>query len=370
MRRDHDRGVERSTLLAITAMVLFSGAVGPVQVPVQAQPPNPANPITLRPGTIIDPARGVAYVMSEKGGIARIDLANGQEVWHSTVAARPLGLGPAGQRLIGQAEAAPTPNHLSVVALNAGNGNAITKSDGARLAAAHPLPPSVRPAVTSTVHGEFNAAARFTDDHAVVTWHYVPRPRRGLPPGVEQKLQPRRPGAGAGKAAKAASPPANLQGGGFQLNLTSGDVSPMAASAPGAPGAPGPGEPAAASWRPVEVPEAERVPQVPGHQFYTEDKRFIMSHGETPPDENGQYTLVVYDGATKKSVGEFKSFHAVLPCYVADAHAIFQTSGAKLRSGGSLSEQPPMLAAVDLKTGQQLWSYPLRDTTYRGPYPP
>jgi hypothetical protein len=120
----------------------------------------------------------------------------------------------------------------------------------------------------------------------------------------------------------------------------------------------------------MEVPEAERVPAVPGHQFYTEDRKFIVSHGETPPDTNGQYTLVVYDRTTKKPVGEFKSFHAMVACYVTDSRVVLQTSGAKLRSAGSLSDQPPMLKAVDLRTGQELWSYPLRDTAYRGPYPP
>src|SRR5689334_6004794 len=67
-----------------------------------AQGPTPVSFYHMQPGTILDPVRNVIYVMSEKGGVAKIDIATGREVWHSRDAGKPLALGPAGGRVLSQ----------------------------------------------------------------------------------------------------------------------------------------------------------------------------------------------------------------------------------------------------------------------------
>src|SRR4051812_37136675 len=74
----------------------------------EAQGPTPVSYYHMQPGTILDPVRNVIYVMSDKGGVAKIDIATGCEVWHSRDAGKPLALGPAGGRLLSQMH--PTPN--------------------------------------------------------------------------------------------------------------------------------------------------------------------------------------------------------------------------------------------------------------------
>jgi hypothetical protein len=360
MRASDDR--RRQVLVLILSagalLLLSAGRAG-------AQGPNAVNSFPLYPGTIVDPARNVAYLMSDKGGIAKVDLATGHELWHSKDAAKPLVLGPAGQRLIGHVQPAPNANHLAVAVLNTADGRVFEKPDGSKMQTAIPLPPGVRPSIAETPSGQFSTVARFEDGKALVTWRSTGRPRRGVPPGVEEKLQPRAKGS-TPEVPKAAQPA--TKSGAVLMDLTSGGVSPVNPAEGAVPGiAPAP-EAAGTKWRAMEVTGDDRIPDFQGPQFYSADKRHVLVRSAPGPDANGLYKFLVYDRGTKQRVGQFSSHQAVMPFFVAGPLVVYQSTPAKLPSGSGVREQPAMIQAVDAN-GKEIWHYTIRDV-HRESSPP
>ena len=82
----------------------------------------------------------------------------------------------------------------------------------------------------------------------------------------------------------------------------------------------------------------------------------------------------ITERATGKPIGEFEYNAAYTPFYVRDGVIYFQSVATEQGSGMTSemgSETTPFsFRAVDLKSGNLLWSRPVRDTSYRGPLPP
>ena len=62
----------------------------------------PVNSFELRPGVVVSLDKNEAYVMKPEGGIAAVGLAQGNELWRSPEAAKPLTV--SGDLLVSQAE--------------------------------------------------------------------------------------------------------------------------------------------------------------------------------------------------------------------------------------------------------------------------
>ena len=334
-------------LAAATLLLLAAGRSG-------AQGNPAVNPVTFHPGTIVDAGRGFAYVMSEKGGVDKVDLATGKAIWHSNDAAKPLTLGPAGEHLVVQVQPAKGSNQLAFASIDAADGRAMKKPDGSKLEAAISLPAGVKASVIDTPSGHFSANARVVNGKAVVTWKSSGQPRRGLPPGVEEKLQPERREASKSLAA----PQVGGRSGAFVMDLASGDVSALNAPevlAPTAALGPGAGGGSGEKWQPVEVSGSDRIPQFMGPQFYSEDKRHILVQ-EQGPDDEGVYKLAVYNRASREREGRLTTHRPAVPFVVTKDGVVFESTPALI--GGQ--RRPPLIQAVD-KDGKTLWSYAIRN---------
>src|SRR5712692_12018553 len=148
-----------ATRAALSVVLLFTEAAG-------QQAAQPAGPVALRQGVVVDPAKGVAFVMTPEGGIAAVDLATGTARWTSGDAAQPLAL--VGNVLVSQVEAPG--GRLELVALN--------RESGARVAQGGvDLPVGVRASLGETLEGTFTAGVRPSAGTAIVTWTFVPAPR-------------------------------------------------------------------------------------------------------------------------------------------------------------------------------------------------
>jgi hypothetical protein len=338
-------------ILSATALLLIpagqSGAQGPAAVSYYP----------MQPGTILDPVRNVIYVMSDKGGVAKIDIATGREIWHSRDAGKPLALGPGGGRLLSQMHPTPNASHLGIAVLNVVDGQTITKPDGTKMQAAIALPPGVKPTIIATPSGQFSAAARLVNGKAVVTWKSSGRPRRGLPPGVEEKLQPKAKTNAPGELLKTGHAPA--RGGAFTIDLGSGSVAAPTAGEAAVVGQ-GPADADGSKWRAVEVTGDDVIAGFQGPQFYSVDKRDILVRATPTPDAKGVYSLIVYDRGTKQSVGRFTSHHAVMPFYVAGGLIVYESTRATLAPGAGERKQSALIRAVKAD-GTEAWRYAVHD---------
>jgi hypothetical protein len=325
--------------LALGALAVILSSVS------NAQGPKAMTTIQLQPGVLIDLARNRAYVMNRENGIDAVGIDRGEVSWKSNEAAKPLGV--TGDHLVSQAEPdAATSNVLRIVGLNVQDG-------GLKFKASKPLDaPGVIPLVTPTLRGDFQASIQPSGDHAQVHWQYRPAPRRGFPEGTVERVQPER---GKPKAASLSS--TSSQRGSFLLNLSTGQTTDL-----GAELAPASLEPKFATLAP-----SDRIPGVTGRQLPSADGRYVMVSKTTGDDRVwDKYTLTVYEQPGGKQLGEFKSHVVPAPFAVVGSRVLFTTSAFTRRGDAGLIREPDKLRAIDLKSGKEAWSHPIRDLSPRG----
>jgi hypothetical protein len=306
--------------------------------------PENVGPFELSTGVIVDPAGRRIYVMDPEHGIKAVDLATGERMWLTKIAAKPIGW--AAGRLIGQVETSEIPNRLTIVAINPATGSKI-------VAGGMTLPGDVRASVTESLKGDFKAVAGLADGDTVVSWQFTKRSPKALPPGTRSTL----PAPGG------IAPRALINGtdsGVFRMNLATGAVSSMST-----------GESEPLNRLLMEEHLAPEQPNISDRQFPSADGQNILVSTQTSDDEElEKYTLTVYERETKARLGEFKSHVSLVPFFVWRSLVIYESSPYVQRTGDGVREQPRKIRAIDLKAGKEIWSVEIRDAKYRGPFPP
>jgi hypothetical protein len=316
----------------------------------------------LRPGVVVDPGRRVAYVMSPESGIDAVELTAGRRLWTSRAAAKPLALTGEGDLLVSQVEPAGVENELTVVTLD-------TRQGGERVAAGTTeLPPGVEATVDDTLNSSFRIDARTVQDDALVSWRQTERVIRGAPP-LEEEV------TGAPPLEEEVIPPGqppqeptpdqpSVTSGSFRMDTSSGSISPL------------PAEEArtALDVLDVQAPElagGERLERVSGPQFLSADGRHVLSSQRIADDRVwDKYQWTIYDRATGERVGGFRTFVSFAPFFVVDRRVVYETQPFVRQTREGAVDEPLKIRAVDLQTGQEVWNHEVRDTEYRGPYPP
>lgn len=334
------------TRSAIIAAVWGSTvALFPADPSVIAQQPTTSSVVELRPGVVIDPQRRVAYVMNPKGGIDAVGLRRGELVWHSDQAARPLAA--TGALLMAQAELPRPGNELQVRLLDARSGR-LSRS------VRHALPAGTRTMVVGTAEGTFDVQALLTPSDATLAWEFVAVPLQGVRPGALDVDQP----AGERQAPpEAAAQPTTS--GIVRIDLPTGRASDLPA-----------GERGARQTRKADVPADAQVGSVSGQQFLSVDGRHAMASERVADDsvwEKHQWT--VYERGTNRRLGTLRDYRSHAPFVVVGSSIIYETGPFERRTDKGLISEPLRIRTVELGRGSQLWSRPIRDTTYRGPYP-
>lgn len=111
------------------------------------------------------------------------------------------------------------------------------------------------------------------------------------------------------------------------------------------------------------------LPDVDTPQYLSADGQHVMAvlrQREGP----FRYRLEVYDRETRERVGAVPSHVSYVPFYVSESRVILQTEMASARVGGQQVEQPRAVMAVDLNTGEQIWSRPIGEVKFQGAPPP
>jgi hypothetical protein len=78
----------------------------------------------------------------------------------------------------------------------------------------------------------------------------------------------------------------------------------------------------------------------------------------------------IYSMTTGDKVAEIHMRAPAAPFFIRDGSLVYVSPAVMVKAGGQLKiDQPRRLLAIDLKTGSELWSRPIRETTYLGPFP-
>ncbi len=330
-------------LLELTAPVLmlpfFSSAAQENTTPSAYQ---------LRPGVIVDPDRHLIYIMSVEGGIDAVDLARGTRAWSTKQAAKPLAL--AGRLLICQAEAPSEGNELQIVTLDTGQQGKLVVTGTAK------LPVDVNVSIDETLTNSFVASARVSGAVAYISWAHSKRFMRGIPPGFPDVVGVKIP------LERTVNEP-SVASGTFRMDLSTGVVSPVKQEE--IPVA------IAAASRPPDLSRTERLARIEGPQFRSANGRHVLNSQRIADDSVWEkYRWTIYDRGTGERVGEFRTHLSFAPFFIFDSQIIYETGPYVRRTDKGAVDEPLKIRAVDLRTGQELWTWQVRDTTFRGPFPP
>lgn len=311
--------------------------------------------VQLRPGIVFHPTLNTAYVMTPNG-IAAVDLKTGAKQWTSTAAAKPLAL--AGNLLISQVEPRVLSSRLELVALN-------TQARGEpTIRGASELPSNVKVAVSETLNGKFELFARPTATEVVVVWDFEPALLKGRDEEIDQRrlttqILGRDVDVERRKLAISQSVTAtSTSKGALELNLTRGtvrriEVVPVLAMPP----------------RPqLMVMQPEKIQGASESQYESTDGLHIMASERVGDDRVWQkYRWTVFERSTGRRLGEFRTHVSFSPFVVREGLLFYETTPYKR---GTAAEEPAKLRAVNLGTGQEVWSVEVREIVYRGPFPP
>jgi hypothetical protein len=319
------------------------------------QPAQQARAVTkLRDGVIVDPNAKRVYLMRPEGGIEAVQLESGETDWTSKEADKPLDV--VADVLISQSAAPEVESVVKIVGLNPETGKSTVQAEQS-------LPAGVEPSIDETLEGAFSAAATSSGETAFVTWQFRERSASPLPPGLEQGAAPAAVNDGELAPSSLSAPDrVGVRSGVIQLNLATGETASLNVEAPLA-------EFATAEL--AESAEDEQLPNIEGDQFRSVDDRHIVGSVRAKDSrEWNRYTLAIYDRATGERVGQLKSHLAIVPLMVVGDRIVYEDSPYTRRKDDKLVDEPLKLRVARLETGEELWSRPIRDTSYKGPMPP
>jgi hypothetical protein len=320
---------------------------------------------------VVDPEKPLAYLMAPEIRIDEVDLSSGQILATSIHGARPLLL--YNSVLLAQAEPHEQSESLRLVGLNA-------KDLTVNFETGVPLPPGVHSLIDDDLGSSFHVSARFDAGEILVRWRSVQRRITGVP----------------------TNEPARVAAGWARVDPNTGRLT-------------GSGSGEAPAWEeklPTAVRELAHSSALAGRPCQVDDLIAAIQYGE----EGGATSVVlrrwnaqtgqglpdvklfgseltfrslsadcrhllasramdgwlwsIYSMTTGDKVTEILMSAPAAQFFIWDGGLVYVAPGTIVRAGGQLKiDQPRRLSAVDLKTGKELWSRPIRETTYLGPYP-
>jgi PQQ-like domain len=294
--------------------------------------------LELGPGVIVDLKEKHIYLMTPERSVEAVNIGTGKTLWSTGEAAKPLGVGNG--LLVCQADAPAPSSTLNLVVLNAQSGRTVTSGSVA-------LPAQVVAQVDDSLSNKFSARAVAIGDDAFVSWEDQAFPVRGMPPSPDETARVRtiaRQAAGTVKFDVRSGRGTLVEPAAVPKSVL--DARPM--NLTGAPGAP--------------IDTTQRI---------SIDGRHTLKSKLVGNDSVwDKYEWTIMDNTTDQAIGQVRSHLSQSGFVVADSLIVFETGPFVRKIGSRLVNEPLMLRAVDLRSGNQVWNRRIRDTTYRGPFPP
>lgn len=322
--------------------------------------------IELTDGVIVDAENGIAHIMGAEGGVSALDLTNGEVLWTSEDAVRPLLA--AEELLVVQAKTTRTTNTLQLATLDARGGGGFINESPLR------LPDNVRPDFVRSPTRSFALHARADEDQVVIDWEFRDGQTRALPDEEDEILTeelPEEDDFGSLEMVPAIfpeTPMASVQRGQATLSLIDGRVEDRGISDLGLE---------AQQLPQTESPLAEIIEPTPVILEVTEDEPTFLSRdrkhymrSELIGDEAwGEYQWSIFDAQTHQLVGQIVETESSAPFVVLDDRLLTEMQPMSYAQQDNWIELPRRLVAYNLKTAERLWARPLMDPL-EAPAPP
>lgn len=334
----------------------------------------------LVPGVVVDQGRETLYLMTPEGAVEKLSVTSGNSLWTSPHAAKPLGLFQG--HVISQVDGVDSMTGLEIALLNAADGSVV----GQRLKTT--LPSGVRSSIDDRLGLTFEARARVLNEVPYVTWVETRRYSKGVapPPGtllVQEQTAAYRMDTQARRLLavdpallnSSPQPPA-----GVLTTATGGFAEPPAAAGEviaatevlGAMVSPAP-RIVLKRWHRssgVALPDQELFRGSHILQYRSSDGLHLLVSERVAPRDFDEYEWSVFSLETGRLVGRLRSHRSHASFFVTGPIIVFEEPPYSRSVAGELVEQPRRLRAAILGSGSEVWERSLRDTAYRGLFPP
>ncbi|MCH9650617.1 MAG: hypothetical protein K0U98_20450 [Deltaproteobacteria bacterium] len=307
----------------VSVLMLLSGGA------IQGQPVSGV--FELRPGVWIDSQNEKAFLMAPEGGIDCISLSDGAVLWQSSQALKPLAL--QASNLLAQV-ASSRPGSLNLAILSTDSGE-LTRSLTVDVST------EAMPSVDDQLGATFQVRTELGETGVTLAWSSSSRVVQGMPTDL------------------AAARP-QVREGAVLVNLASGALSEIAIS-----------RRLKEPQRPLLEGDQRQSGLVEGRQFLSADGQNIsVSQRVTEGASLKEYRWSIYS-RSGRHLGDLETFASYSPFTVSANNLIFETRPfARRGNDGEMEQEPLKIRAVSLSNGVELWQAEVRDTAYRGPYPP
>ena len=306
--------------------------------------------VSLSDGVLVDSAAQVAYVMNAKRQIEAIELRRGNRLWTTATAAKPLVV--ADGRLVAQAESQAA-GRLDIVAFRLDNG--VRDS----LAANVELPSDIRATLSDLPGRSFRVSAASLGDAVTVRWNASSQNASGTTQGyLPSENEGAAPGGGLQSSLRAERRPELQRQGAVTLDLDTGRVSAVPFTGTSASRA--------------RVATARRPVDRSGRLLHASaDGRHVLASERNPQGGIWQgYRWTVFTQGGDQALGGMSHHSATAPFVVAGNQLIYVSQPSYRVNGDTTVAVPMQVQAVNLETGQAMWSAEVSDPDYTGPIAP
>lgn len=354
--------------LIFSALLPASGTYGRLSTPSGSH-------FKLAKGVVVDPDRGVVYVMNPEHGINAIEIASGNFLWRTSSAAEPLLV--FDESLVAQAEASEGNRVLPIAILNATDGKLVQSVKV-------PLAASAFASIDEGMGTSFIANASLSGGEIEVSWRFRqgavlarPGPEQlneidgvawiDLKTGIAKAVAPRTMAQG-----RATKMPASLQKlvdsgtlatspqfvGRFYIVSTSTD---------------GEHRVTVRRWDADSGRELASIELEPGFNMAiaSADEQTLLANKPAGTDATGwtDYLWAIYSLQTCERLGEIRMPTSAAPFFLWNSILVYVSRPYGRRIDGKWVQEPLELCAIELRSNREAWKIPIRDTAYHGPFP-
>ncbi len=331
---------------------------------------------TIVPGVVVEPGRGIVYVMRPGGGIEALDVGDGRLQWASSRADQPLFV--SGNALFAMIETAA--GALAAAKLDPANGLPPAKA-GEPLVL--PLPAGVTAGIDRSLEHDFTLAVGTVADEIHLTWEFRVRTVTGFASPDASSSERRETGVFRflGDSFEAISPesmialaetwPAEVEALSEAIRkqpLRAGNVIAIAEQRYG------PDQLVLRRWRAGDGEPLEEQLLYVGRALAVLgscDERHVVVAIANPEGAAARpYVLRYVEIASAALLAELPSSRSAGPFCIAGTRLLRLSQPERRRVDGTMVATPLEIAAFDLGSGELAWRRPVRDTAFRGAPPP